>query len=206
MVNIAKGVVRANNPDIVKEFGETVELTNRWARSVLSNLNWSKWKGTTGKIKTSPQFLAEEKFTFQRAISTAISSHDIRNFLVLNIDQTPLSYVSPGQYTFCFKGSKNVPIKGVEDKRQITATFAVSSTGEFLPTQLIYTGTTSHSLAKYDFPVSFSVGFTKNHWSNTDKSIEFFDEIIFPYLQQVKEEKALPQQQHLLVIMDTFKG
>ena len=30
--------------------------------------------------------------------------------------------------------------------------------------------------------------------------------IIFPYLQQVKEEKGLPQEQHSLVIMDTFKG
>ena len=30
---------------------------------------------------------------------------------VLNIDQTLLSYVSPGQHTFSFKGSKNVPIE-----------------------------------------------------------------------------------------------
>ena len=156
IVNIAKGVVRANNPDILKEFGGTVELTNRWARSVLCDLNWSKWKGTTGKIEPSPQFLAEEKFTFQRAISTGISSHDIPNLY-----QIPLSYVSPGQYTFSFKGLKNVPIKGVDDKRQITATFAVSSTGKFLLIQLIYTGATPRILPNYDFPVSFSVGFTK---------------------------------------------
>ena len=136
--------------------------------------------GTTDKVEPSPQFLAGEKFTFQRAISTAISSHDIPNFLVLNIDQTPLPYVSPGQYTFSLKRSKNVPIKGVDDKRQITTTFAVSSTGKFLPIQLIYTGTTPRSLPKYDFSVSFSVGFTKNHWSNTDKSIEFFNKIMFP--------------------------
>ena len=116
IVNIAEGAVRANDPDILKEFAGTVELTNRWAKSVMSDLNWSKRKGTTSKIEPSPQFLAEGKFTFQRAISTAISSHDIPNFLVLNIDQTPLSYVSPGQYTFSCKGSKNVPIKSVNDK------------------------------------------------------------------------------------------
>ena len=101
---------------------------------------------------------------------------------------------------------KNVPIKGVDDKRQISATFAVSSTGKFLPIQLICTGTTRHSLPKYDFPVSFSVRFTKNHWSNTDKSIKFFDEIIFCYPQKVKEEKRLPEEQHSVVIMDIFKG
>ena len=137
IVNIAKRVVRANNPHILKELGGTVELTNRWARSVLSDLNWSTRKETTGKIEPSPQFLAEEKFTFQRAISTAISSHDIPNFIVLNIDQTPLSYVSPGRCTFSFKGLKNVPIKGVDHKRQITPTFAVSLTGKFLLIQFI---------------------------------------------------------------------
>ena len=81
IVNITKDVVRANNPDILKEFGGTVELTNRWVKSVLSDLNWSKRKGTTGKIELSPKFLAEGKFT-----STAVSSHDIPNFLVLDID------------------------------------------------------------------------------------------------------------------------
>ena len=119
------------------------------------------------------QFLAEEMFTFQRATRTVISSHDIPNFLVLNIYQTPLSYVSPGQYTFNLKGSKNVPVKGVDDKQQITATFAVSSTGKFLPIHLICTGTIPRSLPKYDFPVSFSVGFTKNHWSNTNHLSSF---------------------------------
>ena len=82
----------------------------------------------------------------------------------------------------------------------------MSSTGKFLPIQFIYTGTTPRSLPKYYFSVSFSVGFTKNHWSNTDKSIEFFDDIIFPYLQQVKEKKGLPQVQLSLVVMETFKG
>ena len=80
----------------------------------------------------------------------------------------------------------------------------MSSTGRFLPIQLIYAGTTPRNLPKYDFPVSFSVGFTKK--SNTDKSTECFDEIIFPYLQQVKEEKGLPQEQHSRLIMDNFKG
>ena len=132
--------------------------------------------------------------------------HDIPGCLVVNIDQTPLCYVNTGKYTFSFKGSKNVPIKGVDDKRQITATFGVSSTGEFLPIQLIYTGTTARCLPKYVFPKSFSVGYTVNHWSNTEKSVEFFEDIIFPYFEKVKKEKELPMEQHSMVIMDTFKG
>ena len=52
-------------------------------------------------------------------------------------DQTPLSDVSPGKYTFSFKGAKNVPIKGVDDKRHVTSTFAVTFAGIFLTIQLM---------------------------------------------------------------------
>ena len=37
---------------------------------------------------------------------------------MLNLDQTPHPYVSPGKYTFDLKGSATVPIKGVDDKWQ----------------------------------------------------------------------------------------
>ena len=87
-------------------------------------MEWVKGKGTTGKVEPSVQFLAEEKI-FQKAISTVTNNHDISADLVINLDQTPLSYVSPRKYTFNFKGAKHVPIKSVDDKRQITATFSI---------------------------------------------------------------------------------
>ena len=167
ILNIEKGVVRANNPNAFKEFGGSLDLTDRWARDVLKQLKWSKRKRITGKGDPSPQFLAQEKLTFQRIISTAILEHHIPPPLVVNLDQIPLSYVSPGKYTFSFKGAKNVPIKGVEDKRQITAIFAVSLTGKFLPIQLIYKGKTKRSLPKFKYPSTFSLSYTENHWSNT---------------------------------------
>ena len=36
--------------------------------------------------------------------------------------------------------------------------------------------------------------------------MNFFEEIIFPYLEKVKQENGYPEEQHSLVIMDTFKG
>ena len=74
-------------------------------------MNWTKRKGTTGKIEPSKQFLLEEKLTFQKKISGVIFEHDIPKELIINLDQTPLSYVSPGKYTFDVKGVKTVPIK-----------------------------------------------------------------------------------------------
>ena len=129
-----------------------------------------------------PQFLAEEKFTFQGSISALVSEHDIPPFLIINIDQTPLSKVNTGTYTFSLKGAKNIPIKDVDDKRQITTTHAASCTGKLLPIQLNSAAKIERSLPKYSFPPSFSITLTENHWSNTEKSVEFFKEIIFHYL------------------------
>ena len=38
IINITKGVVRAKNPNDLKEFDGTLELTDRWARHVLTKL------------------------------------------------------------------------------------------------------------------------------------------------------------------------
>ena len=75
-----------------------------------------------------------------------------------------------------------------------------------MPIQLIYAVKTERSLPKYSFPPSFWVTLTENHWSNTKTSVEFFKEIIFPYLEYAKRSKSYPLEQHSLIIEDTFKG
>ena len=110
VVAISTGVVKANDPKSLREFGGSLELTEGWARKVLKGKGWEKRKGTAGKVGPCPKFLEEEKFTFQRAISKFVSDHDIPLELVLNPDQTPLSYVSPGKYTFDLKGLKKIPV------------------------------------------------------------------------------------------------
>ena len=156
-------------------------------------------KGTTGKVEPSQQFLDEEKLTFQRNISTIIEDHNIPKDFILNLDLTPLSYISPGKYTFNPKGAKTVPIKGVDDKRQITATFSINMTGSFLPIQLIYEGKTRRCLPNYDFPKDFNVMYPPNHWSNTEKSAELFQKVIFPYLKNVKLSQKYPKQVQRMV-------
>ena len=97
--------------------------------------------------------------------------------------------------------------KGIDDKRQIiTATFTFSITGKFLPIQLIYEGKAPRRVPRFDFPADFNVTFSDNHWSNTEKSIELFEKVIFPYLKQEKASLKYPKEQMSLIIMDTFKG
>ena len=89
VIAIATGVIKANDPKILREFDGSLELTEGWARNVLKSMDWVKRKGTTGKVEPCSKFLEEEKFTAQRAIAKAVSDHDIPMELVLNLDQTP---------------------------------------------------------------------------------------------------------------------
>ena len=48
VIAIATRVIKANDPNILTEFGGSLELTEGWARSVLKSTDWMKRKGTTG--------------------------------------------------------------------------------------------------------------------------------------------------------------
>ena len=66
---------------------------------------------TTSKIPIVPGLLKEKQLTFQRKIQVLIKWHDIPEDLVLNFNQTPLSYITVGNDTLEFEGAKSVPVK-----------------------------------------------------------------------------------------------
>ena len=85
VISIGNGVLKANDPNTLSEFGGTITLTEDWARGILRSMDWVKRKATTGKVEPSTQCLAEEKFTFQKAISTYVYDHDIPTDLIINL-------------------------------------------------------------------------------------------------------------------------
>ena len=80
-----------------------------------------------------------------------VEKHNIPHSLIINADQTPSKYVPVGRSTLAENNVKDVPISGSADKRSITATFAETLDGSFLPFQLIYKGKTTQSLPKIFF-------------------------------------------------------
>ena len=111
-------------------------------QSVYTRCNFSCRAGATTRPPVPRGVYQECKFTFLNDIHKAIKKHAIPSELVLNVDQTPSSYVSAGRMTMTDKNASSVPIKGLTDKRNITLTFTISLSGEFLPTQIIYQGKT----------------------------------------------------------------
>ena len=131
---IATGVVTANNPNILKEYGGDLVLNDKWARAVLGKRTWSKRKGTAGKVdQITPPVFSRRKIHFsEKHIRIGFWTRYLPIF-----DHWHRSNSHVGKYTFSFKGTKNIPIKGVDDKCQKTAAFAVSCTGKVLSIQLI---------------------------------------------------------------------
>ena len=89
--------------------------------------------GTTSQPPVPQGLYAECRRYFLREVDQKRKEHSIPPELVLNSDQTPSSYVSVGKSTMALRGSKSVPIKGLSDKRNITLTFVITLSGEFLP-------------------------------------------------------------------------
>ena len=114
----------------------SVTLTTKWARGILKSLDWAKRRGKTAKREMNSALYEELKFTWKRKIANP---------------QTPLGFTTPNKATFAEKGAKSVPIANVDDKRQITGTFSVNISGEFLPFQLIYSGVTDRCHPKVKF-------------------------------------------------------
>ena len=112
---IAKGTVIANDRMLLVENGGHLSFSDSWVRNNEMERNSKKMKrpmATACKIPVAPALLEEEKFTFQRNIVTLVKKHKITDELILNYDQTPLSYVCTSNTTLEVCGSKSVPIVG----------------------------------------------------------------------------------------------
>ena len=128
---------------------------------------------------------------------------DIPLELVLNWDQMGIKIVSSSAWTM-EQGAKHVEIIGVSDKRQITAVFCGSATGDFLPIQVIYKGKTNRCHPRYKFPTHWHITHSPKHWSNEKTMIAYITDIIVPYVE--RHRQALEDDVPALVIMDNFKG
>ncbi len=93
-----------------------------------------------------------------------------------------------------------------DDKRQITAVFGASLTGDFLPVQLIYKGTTPRCLPAVPFSRDWHITFSHNHWANELTILDYIDKILVPYISKKRLKLKLPPKYPALVIFDQFKG
>ena len=73
VISIVDRVLKANDPNTLSEFCSTITSTDNWAAGISQSMDWVQTNRTTGKEEPSTHLLVQEKFTFQKAISTIVT-------------------------------------------------------------------------------------------------------------------------------------
>ena len=115
----------------------SIKLNKEWARSVLRRMGFTERRASSKSKVTSDNFI-EIKEQFLIDVEAVIDMEEVPPSLVINWDHTTMKIVPSSQWTMENRGTKYVEIAGIDDKCQITAAFACTMSGKFLPIQLIY--------------------------------------------------------------------
>ena len=205
VVAAAKGIVSHKRPSLLREYGGHIELGKKWAESFLQRRGFVKRKATKAARKLPPDF-SELKAAYLRRIQDEVTAHDIPRDLLINWDQTGSKLVPVSQWTMAQEGSKQVPVVGKEDKREITVLLAVTASGTLLPPQLIYQGKTVGCHPRITFPPEWNVTHSDNHWSTEVTMIEYLEKVIIPYVVETRKGLDLPDDHPALAIFDVFSA
>lgn len=114
-----------------------------------------------------------------------MKNDNIPDELILNWEQTDVNLVPVSNWTMEESGSKQVKVLGSDDKRQITLS------GKLLPLELIYQGLTDKCHPKVNFPKSWHITHSENHWSNEKTMCDYIDNVIIPYVERTRENYSL---------------
>ena len=184
--------------------GSMFSLTTDWAKSLLGRMGYVMRKACSkSKVDVAQFEVLKGKYLLE--IQNIVCMDSVPPELVINFDQTALNYVPIPDWTMEKEGTKRVEIIAKDDNRQLTAVFAGSATGEFLPLQLIYEGKTDRCLPHYNFPSSWHITKTPTYWSNELTMKEYFTEIILPYVNEKRRTLKLCSDQPALLIFDPSK-
>jgi hypothetical protein len=205
---VVAGVLRSKYPGLTPNNFVSSETPRQMMHHMLvrKQIALVRRKGTTAKLPIPVGVFKEILFRFQTDINRIVVQYKIPAELIVNHDQTPITYVSQSSRTLAEKGAKQVPIAQSTNRKQITGNLAVTATGEILPMQLIYQGKTKACLPKTKFPDGFHVTMTPNHWSNETTCKEYVEKILDPYFVALRKSKGLPEDQTCLVVSDVFKA
>ena len=206
LISTAHGLVQQHNRAMLPEYGGHLRLTRGWAQSIMQRMGFV-WRAGTKAARKVPDNFSELKTEFLDRITEKVVEHDIPPELVINIDQTGVSIVPTSRYTMAPRGSRQVSVVGIEDKRQITALLGASCAGTLLPPQLIYGGKTDMCHPAYTFPREWDITHSPSHWSTEETMLRYVRRVLVPFIDKVRfYQLERPVHQRALVIMDLFQA
>jgi hypothetical protein len=187
----------------LKENGGHVDFSRKWSESIMQRMGLLKRKATKA-ARNRPEDFEDVKTTFLQRITTTVKDNMIPESLIFNFDQTGCKLVPYSDWTMASRGDKQVEVKGLDDKREITVLLTISADGTLLPPQVIYQGKTHRCHADVTFPDGWNVTHSDSHWSTAETMMEYAENILIPYCEKKKEQLKLKPSQKALAIFDVF--
>jgi len=107
------------------------------------------------------------------------------------------------------KGTKDMQVLGLEDKRQITMVVSSNVAMDLLPPQIVFTS----SITFKSFPPNnqgkkiyikdgWDLTFSENRWSSLEITKKFVTNILFPYMKSYIQILGLDKEQKVVWIKD----
>jgi hypothetical protein len=196
------GIITARAPEIFKiSVVRKVQRHYVWdyfncresfVRKFLKNeMKWTLRRSTRPGKKIPDGVTSILTDAFLRLVYT-ITENSVAIALCVNTDQTMVIYAAGASETYAPKGSKQVDVVGKDEKRGFTVVVGISMSGELLPFQVIYVGSTPCSLPTAGTPdyleatgvleFQFGSGGT-NHWSTLSTMQSYVTNILAPYFE-----------------------
>ena len=142
------GILMNSDTNLLVANGSHNDVTKHWAKYLLSQMGFVKRRVNT-KAKVTVEHFDELKKLFLLEFNNAVEMDEVPSELVINWDQTGINYIPISSWTMEEEGLKRVEVADKDDKWQLTALFACSMSGDFLPIQLVYQGKIARCLPKY---------------------------------------------------------
>lgn len=203
-VAAAEGLLLSRNRSLLIQFGGSISLNKPWAKSLLIRMGFVKRKATNAG-KVSPTELESLKSEFLDRIKSAVTEFGVPPQLVFNVDETAINLVPASNWTMELEGSNRISVVGVDDKREITAVMGASCTGELLPPQLLYTGSTARCHPPFNYQ-KWDVWHSENHWANESTTLRYIETVLKPTITTIQQELNLLPEQKSVLIWDVFRA
>ena len=134
-----------------------------------------------------------------------MKKYNIPASMFVTFDETSSSLVPSDDWTLEEAGAAQVPIAGLNDKRNVTLGLAFSGSKQLLKSQIIYEGKTDQCHAQYNFPPHVLPTHSESHWSTEDTTCEFIDDSLDEYMNLQRVIHNRPPTQWGLLSWDVFK-
>jgi DDE superfamily endonuclease len=199
---------------VVAKDGSVFRCSESWVmRFIYDNLKWSFRRATRAAQKTpdNADELCHQQF-LRHAITARDTAMPSAGFRV-NIDQTNIVYQCASSSTYEAVGASQVAVVGKDEKRAFTLLVGISDSGDVLPFQVIFQGSTQRSCPTREsalYEEAMDLGFkfeflnTDTYWSTFDLMCKYVHDILVPYFTEQKDRVGANEDQECILQLDVW--